>query len=60
MVLQVMLAERRTPKKEFYVAILNDRSAGGPALVASSQGGMNIEDVAKEDPDAIITTPIRV
>ncbi|KAK4049418.1 succinate--CoA ligase beta chain [Microbotryomycetes sp. JL201] len=54
----VMLAEQRKPTHEYYVAILNDRGIGGPAMVASRQGGMNIEDVAKEDPSAIITVPI--
>jgi len=54
----VMLAERREPAHEYYVAILNDRSHQGPVLVASSQGGMNIEEVAAKDPNAIITTPI--
>ncbi|KAI8461549.1 succinyl-CoA ligase beta-chain [Phakopsora pachyrhizi] len=54
----VMLAERREPSHEYYVAILNDRSLNGPALVASAQGGMNIEEVAAKDPDAILTYPI--
>ncbi|EKM60854.1 uncharacterized protein PHACADRAFT_247047 [Phanerochaete carnosa HHB-10118-sp] len=54
----VMLAERRDAKHEYYVAILNDRGVGGPVLVASAQGGMNIEEVAAKDPSAIITTPI--
>ncbi|CEQ39055.1 SPOSA6832_00539 [Sporobolomyces salmonicolor] len=54
----IMLAERRNPTHEYYVAILNDRGLGGPALVASRQGGMNIEDVARDDPSAIITAPI--
>lgn len=36
-----------------YFAILLDRKAGGPAMVVSSQGGMDIETVAKESPDAI-------
>ncbi|KAI0094573.1 succinate-CoA ligase [Irpex rosettiformis] len=54
----VMLAERRDAAHEYYVAILNDRGIGGPVLVASAQGGMNIEEVAAKDPDAIITTPI--
>jgi succinyl-CoA synthetase beta subunit len=53
-----MLAERRNPTHEYYVAVLNDRASNGPVLVASSQGGMNIEEVAAKDPDAIITTPI--
>jgi len=54
----VMLAERRDPTHEYYVAVLNDRASNGPVLVASSQGGMNIEEVAAKDPEAIITTPI--
>jgi succinyl-CoA synthetase beta subunit len=53
-----MLAERRVPEHEYYAAILNDRAGQTPVLVTSAQGGMNIEDVAKEDPSAIITTPI--
>jgi succinyl-CoA synthetase beta subunit len=53
-----MLAERRDPSHEYYVAVLNDRVSQGPVLVASSQGGMNIEEVAAKDPNAIITTPI--
>lgn len=54
----VMLAEARPPAHEYYIAVLNDRSTQGPVLIASNQGGMSIEDVAKENPDAIITTPI--
>jgi succinyl-CoA synthetase beta subunit len=54
----VMLAERMPPQKEYYAAVLNDRGMGGPVLVTSSQGGMNIEDVAHDTPEAIITTPL--
>lgn len=53
-----MLAERRDPAHEYYVAILNDRVTQGPVLVASNQGGMNIEEVAAKDPNSIITTLI--
>lgn len=53
-----MLAERRDAAHEYYIAVLNDRVSQGPVLVVSSQGGMNIEEVAAKDPDAIITTPI--
>ncbi|TDL28822.1 succinate-CoA ligase [Rickenella mellea] len=54
----VMLAERRDPTHEYYVAVLNDRATQGVVLVASNQGGMNIEEVAEKDPNAIVTTPI--
>ena len=53
-----MLAERTPPVKEYYVAVLCDRTSQSPVLVASAQGGMNIEEVAHSDPSAIITTPI--
>lgn len=53
-----MLAERTPPKKEYYVAVLADRTSQSPVLVASAQGGMNIEEVAHDSPEAIITTPI--
>lgn len=53
-----MIAEARPPAHEYYVAVLNDRVRQLPVLIASNQGGMSIEDVAKENPDAIITTPI--
>ena len=53
-----MLAELRQPSHEYYVAVLNDRASQGVVLVASNQGGMNIEEVAAKDPNAIITTPI--
>ncbi|KAG8822356.1 hypothetical protein FRC19_006137 [Serendipita sp. 401] len=54
----VMLAERRDPSHEYYVAVLNDRNRQTPVIVASNQGGMNIEEVAAKDPDAIITIPV--
>ncbi|KAJ4476709.1 succinyl-CoA synthetase beta chain SSC-beta [Lentinula aciculospora] len=54
----VMLAERRDPSHEYYVAVLNDRVTQGVVLVVSAEGGMNIEEVAAKDPSAIITTPI--
>lgn len=53
-----MIAERRQIEHEYYVAVLNDRSTQGVVLVASAQGGMNIEEVAAKDPTAIITMPI--
>lgn len=55
---RVMIAEARTPAHEYYVAVLNDRVSQLPVMIASNQGGTSIEEVAKENPDAIITTPI--
>ncbi len=39
--------------KEFYVAVLLDRSRAVPMIMVSSQGGVEIEQVAKEHPETI-------
>lgn len=56
----VMLSERLYSRREFYFAIAMERSFAGPVLVGSSQGGMNIEDVAKENPAAILKQPVDI
>lgn len=40
--------------QEIYLGITNDRASGKPILMASSEGGVEIEVVAHENPDAII------
>jgi len=44
--------------REFYLALLVDRASGRIAFVASTEGGMNIEDVAHETPEKIHTLTI--
>ncbi|KAJ0181198.1 hypothetical protein K1T71_003283 [Dendrolimus kikuchii] len=56
----VMITERKFPRREYYVAIMMERSFNGPVIIASSQGGVNIEDVAAENPDAITYEPIDI
>jgi len=56
----VLLVDRKFARREFYLAILMDRATQGPVIIASSQGGMSIEDVAKENPEAIFTTKIDI
>lgn len=58
LVRKVMVAEALDIDKEYYVAILLDRSSGGPVLVASQFGGVNIEEVAEKTPEAIHKFPL--
>ncbi|QPQ54465.1 ADP-forming succinate--CoA ligase subunit beta [Allosphingosinicella flava] len=44
--------------KEFYLALLVDRATGRIAVVASTEGGMDIEDVAHNTPEKITTITI--
>merc|ERR1719300_1913774 len=56
----VMVTERKYTRKEFYIAFMNERSFHGPVCIASSEGGVNIEEVAEKNPDAIVKFPIDV
>jgi succinyl-CoA synthetase beta subunit len=44
--------------KEFYVGVTVDRGAGTPVLIASAEGGVEIEEVAAKNPDAILKEPL--
>merc|ERR1712142_1315269 len=56
----VMVTERKYTRKEFYIAFMNERAFNGPVVIASSEGGVNIEEVAEKNPDAIVKYPIDV
>merc|ERR1719336_1729292 len=56
----VMVTERKYTRKEFYIAFMNERSFNGPVIIASSEGGVNIEETAEKNPDAIVKFPIDV
>ncbi|KTW28042.1 hypothetical protein T552_01904 [Pneumocystis carinii B80] len=56
----VYVCERKFSRKECYIAILMDRTSYKPMIVVSSQGGVDIETVAKETPELIYTVPIDI
>ena len=43
--------------RELYLGIVVDRTTGGPVLIMSSEGGMEIEKVAEESPEKILSEP---
>ena len=55
---QVLVAESVEIEKEFYFAVLMDRATGAPVIVASREGGMDIEEVADRSPEKIIREPV--
>src|SRR5262249_35636360 len=46
------------PEKEFYVAMVLDRGRGVPILMASAEGGMDIEEVAAKHPEKILRVAV--
>ena len=55
---KLLIEELADIKKELYVALTIDRGHRGPALLVSTQGGMDIEEVAANDPQDIHTEPV--
>ena len=55
---RLYIEEASNIKKEFYLSCLVDRSSSKIAFISSTEGGMDIEKVASESPDKIITTKI--
>ena len=55
---KVMVAVGVDIEKEFYLAVTVDRVNHCPVLVASSEGGVEIEQVAKDHPEAIIRAAV--
>ena len=49
-----MVAEAIDIDKETYFCILMDREYNGPVIVASPDGGVDIEEVAEKTPDRIM------
>ena len=54
----MLVQEAADIARELYVAVAVDRTAGGPVLMASAAGGVDIEEVAAQNPELILKTPI--
>ena len=52
---ELWVEEASQIEAEYYASIIFDRSAKAPLVMLSTKGGMDIEAVAEEDPDAIAT-----
>jgi succinyl-CoA synthetase beta subunit len=55
---KVLVTDAVDIKKEFYVGLINDRNTKSVILMVSAEGGVEIEEVAKNNPEKIIKYPI--
>jgi succinyl-CoA synthetase beta subunit len=55
---KVLVDEAANIDKEIYLGITNDRAARRPVMMASSAGGVDIEEIARETPEKIIRVHI--
>jgi succinyl-CoA synthetase beta subunit len=51
---RLLIEEGLDIKRELYLGVLVDRTVGAPIFMASAAGGMEIEEVAKDRPEAIL------
>jgi succinyl-CoA synthetase beta subunit len=57
---KVLIEERADIVREFYAAVLTDFAARRPLILFSTEGGMDIEEVAAARPDAIRRHPLDI
>ena len=55
---KVLIAESVDIEREIYFAVLLDRATGAPLIVASTEGGVEIESVAEKSPEKIMREPV--
>ena len=55
---KVLVDEAADIKEEIYLGVVVDRARQLPVIIASAEGGVEIEEVAKTNPEAIIRLPV--
>ncbi len=55
---KVLVDEAADIQKEIYLGVTNDRAARRPVLITSAEGGVEIEEVARTDPEKIIRVQV--
>jgi succinyl-CoA synthetase beta subunit len=55
---RVWIEKATAIEREFYLSVTLDRSRSKPVIMGSSAGGMEIEEIARENPDAILIEEI--
>jgi len=58
LVSKVLVAAAHDIKKELYLAVLLDRGTSRPLIMASTEGGVDIEEVAEKNPEKIVKESI--
>jgi len=58
LVQKVLIEEASEIERELYVGMAIDRASESPVIIASAEGGMSIEELAKDRPEAIMHVPV--
>ncbi|MFA6434338.1 MAG: ADP-forming succinate--CoA ligase subunit beta [Elusimicrobiales bacterium] len=57
---EVLVEAACAPEREIYISVVLDRKEATPMIIASAEGGMSIEDLARTKPERIVRMPVDV
>ncbi|HOJ86420.1 MAG TPA: ADP-forming succinate--CoA ligase subunit beta [Elusimicrobiales bacterium] len=57
---EVLVEKANDIEREIYISVIMDRKISSPTIIASKEGGMSIEELAKDKPELIIKMPVDV
>jgi len=57
---KVLIEEKLNVDREIYIGVINDRAAKAPAIIVSSEGGMEIEEVAEKFPEKVAKINVNI
>ncbi|OGS07048.1 MAG: succinate--CoA ligase subunit beta [Elusimicrobia bacterium RIFOXYA12_FULL_51_18] len=57
---EVLVETACVPEREIYISVVLDRKEAVPMIIASAEGGMSIEELARTKPECIIKMPVDV
>ncbi len=57
---KVLVEEKLNIKREFYIGVVNDRAAKSPAVLISSEGGMEIEEITQKFPEKLAKINVNI
>ncbi|MBS7658591.1 MAG: ATP-grasp domain-containing protein [Candidatus Bathyarchaeia archaeon] len=57
---KVLVEEKLNIKREFYIGVVNDRAAKSPAILMSSEGGMEIEEITQKFPEKLAKINVNI
>lgn len=55
---KILVDEAAEIAQEIYLGVTNDRAQGCPVVIASAEGGVEIEEIARTDPEKIVRVPV--
>jgi len=55
---EVLVEAACAPEREIYISVVLDRKEAAPMVIASAEGGMSIEELARTRPECIIKMPV--